>query len=85
MSSSAQMTSMYDKVLPSLSVSIGSNSETSPDKRFVLRKYIRTSFSMHLAAYVAKRAPFSALNEDMALISPMVPIEIKSSCSAVCV
>ena len=37
------------------------------------------AFSMHLLAYVARRMPLSGRNVFTALISPMVPMEIRSS------
>ena len=48
--SSTPTTSMSCRVFPSLSVSMESESDTSPCSFFWLRKYIRISFSMHLAA-----------------------------------
>ena len=37
------------------------------------------AFSTHLAAYVARRAPFFGSKVEMPLMSPMVPMEIRSS------
>ena len=45
---------------------------------FLLR-YIRISFSIHLDAYVASLIFLSLSYELIALISPIVPIDIKSS------
>jgi hypothetical protein len=56
-----------------------SESETSPAVFFIDRKYIRISFSTHLAAYVASRAPLLASKVEIPLMSPIVPIEIRSS------
>ena len=43
------------------------------------RKYMSISFCRHLPAYVAKRAPFFGLKESIAFISPIVPMEMRSS------
>ena len=53
--------------------------ETSSRVLLVLRRYIKISFSMHLDAYVASLIFFAGLNVLIALIKPMVPMEIKSS------
>ena len=45
------------------------------------RKYISSSFWMHLEAYVASRIFLSALKVFTALISPIVPMDSRSSCS----
>ena len=45
-------------------------------------KYINTSFSMHLAAYDASLALLSGSNVTTAFISPMVPIDRRSSISS---
>ena len=42
-------------------------------------KYIKISFSIQREAYVASLIFFDGLNVLIALIRPMVPIEIKSS------
>src|SRR5690625_5110230 len=42
-------------------------------------KYIKISFSIHLAAYVANLVPFPTLKLSTPLINPIVPMEIKSS------
>ncbi len=39
----------------------------------------RVAFCKHFPAYVANLVPFSTLKESIAFISPMVPIEIRSS------
>ena len=39
----------------------------------------RIAFSTHLAAYVARRTPFSGSKVLIPLIKPMVPMEIRSS------
>ena len=44
-----------------------------------LRRNIRISFSMHRDAYVASLMFFSGRNVLMALIRPIVPMEIRSS------
>lgn len=42
---------------------------------------VRVAFSIHRLAYVASRTFLSGLKVEMPLISPMVPMEIKSSWS----
>ena len=70
---------MYVRGFPSLSVSIASPSETSPESFFLDLKYIKISFCRHLLAYVAKRVPFVISNESIAFIKPMVPRDMRSS------
>ena len=53
--------------------------ETSSFVLLVLLKYMRISFSMHLDAYVASLIFFAGSKVLMALMSPMVPMEIRSS------
>lgn len=67
---------------PSLSVPIGSYSEISLMVFFLARNIISNSLSMHFAAYVASLLPFSGLNVEIALISPIVPMDIRSSISS---
>ncbi len=67
---------------PSLSVPIGSYKDTSRVTFFLARNIIKSSLSMHFAAYVASLLPFSALKVFTAFISPMVPMDIKSSISS---
>ena len=64
---------------PSLSLFSGSSIETSDLILLFLLKYIKISFSIHLEAYVASFIFFSELNVFTPFISPIVPIEIKSS------
>ena len=78
-SSSESITSMSESDVPSLPVSMHSESETSEAVFFCDRKYIRISFSTHLAAYVASLAPLLASNVEMPLMRPMVPMEMRSS------
>ena len=70
---------MSESDVPSLPVSMHSESETSEAVFFCDRKYIRISFSTHLAAYVASLAPLLASNVEMPLMRPMVPMEMRSS------
>ena len=65
--------------LPSQSTLRGSSIETSALILLFLLRYIRISFSMHLEAYVASLIFLSLSYELIALISPIVPIDIKSS------
>lgn len=65
--------------LPSQSTFSGSSSEISFFSCAVLRRYIRISFSMHREAYVASLILRSTLNVFTALMSPMVPMEMRSS------
>lgn len=67
--------------LPSQSTFSGSSSEISFFSCAVLRRYIRISFSMHREAYVASLMLRSTLNVFTALMSPMVPMEMRSSSS----
>ena len=66
---------------PSPSCFNGSSIDISPFVLFVLLRYINISFSTHLDAYVASFMFFDTLNVFIAFISPIVPIDIKSSIS----
>ncbi len=57
----------------------GSSKETSERFLLFLRKCIKISFSIQRDAYVANFIFFSGLNVFTALISPIVPMLIKSS------
>ena len=65
--------------LPSQSVFSGSSMETSVRCEAILRRCMRISFSMQREAYVASLIFLSGLKERIALISPIVPMEIRSS------
>ena len=67
--------------LPSKSVLSGSSKETSLLSLEVRLRYIRISFSMQREAYVASLMFLSERKELMALMSPMVPMEMRSSWS----
>ena len=69
--------------LPSPSVLSGSSMLLSCLRFAAFRRYIRISFSMHRLAYVASLIFFDGSNVLTALISPIVPIEIRSSIDAV--
>ena len=66
---------------PSKSVLSGSSKETSLFSFTVRRRYIKISFSMQREAYVASLIFLSVRKELMALMSPMVPMEMRSSAS----
>ena len=78
-SSSVPKMSDSKSSFPSQSTFKGSSMETSIFVLLFRRRYIRISFSMHRDAYVASLIFFTGLKVLIALISPMVPIEIKSS------
>ena len=56
-----------------------SESDTSPRRFRLARRVIRISFSMHRAAYVPSGVPDADLKLSTALISPITPMEIRSS------
>ena len=64
---------------PSQSTFNGSSIETSSLSLLLRRRYISISFSMHLDAYVASFMFLSGLKVFIAFISPIVPIEMRSS------
>ena len=78
---SVPSTSIIMISLPSLSVPIGSCSDTSRASFLVARRHISTSFSTHRAAYVDNCVPMPGRYVSTALISPIAPIDIKSSAS----
>ena len=78
-SSSVPRISERSSSLPSQSTLRGSSIDTSILVLLFLRRYIRISFSIHLEAYVASLIFFVGLNVLIALISPIVPIEMRSS------
>ena len=65
--------------LPSLSIPMGRLRETSCLIRFDERMLMSISFSMHFAAYVASLVDFLPEYVPTAFISPMVPMDIRSS------
>ena len=67
--------------LPSLSVPSGSSKETSLFFFFSARTDISISFSMHLAAKADSVRPLFASKLPTAFMSPIVPMEIRSSAS----
>ena len=67
---------------PSLSVPMGSCKDTSFRVFFNERRCIRISFSIQRAAKVANFVPLFGEKDSIALINPIVPIEIKSSKSS---
>ena len=64
---------------PSQSLFNGSSIDTSPFVLLFFLKNIKISFSIHLDAYVASLIFLSELNVFTPFISPIVPIDIKSS------
>ena len=60
----------------------GNLKETSFDDFFFPRKCINNSFSIQRAAYVASLALFSGSNVTTAFMSPIVPIDRRSSISS---
>ena len=78
-SPSVPSTSLRSSSFPSQSVFSGSSKLTSVRWELFFRRYISISFSMHRDAYVASLMFLSVRNVLMALISPMVPMEIRSS------
>ena len=78
-SSSVPIMSDNRSSLPSQSTLSGSSIDTSAFILLFLLRYIRISFSIHLDAYVASLIFLSLSYELIALISPIVPIDIKSS------
>ena len=66
---------------PSLSVPIGSDNDNSISFFLSLRSIIRSSLSIHLAAYVASLIFLSGSNVFTAFIRPIVPTDIRSSVS----
>ena len=65
--------------LPSQSIFSGSSSETSIFSLLLRRRCINISFSMQREAYVASFIFFPASNVFTAFISPIAPIDIRSS------
>ncbi len=76
---SSQNIRQQSNSFPSQSTFSGSSIETSILVLLFLRRYIRISFSMHLEAYVASLIFFPVLKVLIALISPIVPMDIRSS------
>ena len=72
-------TSESKSSFPSQSTLRGSSIEVSFFIWLFFRRYIKISFSMHLEAYVASFMFFSGQNVFTAFMSPIVPIDIKSS------
>ena len=79
MSGSVPNMSESNSSFPSPSLLSGSSIDISPLILLLFLKNINISFSMHLEAYVANFIFLSALNVFTPFISPIVPIDIKSS------